>query len=100
LNNNIIPKDLIPFQGLFDRNDQVKGRSIIINPNNYKEYEILLEKSLKIGICNNLDQIKEIIQLCIVYADIIAWSYDDLKVFDKYIIQHMIKLIEDAKPII
>ena len=90
---------MIPFEGLFDRSDQVKRRGMNINPDNYKEHEILPRKSLKIGICNNLDQIKQIIQLCKVYADIIAWSYDDLKVFDRLVIQHMIELIDGAKSI-
>jgi len=38
LNNNTIPKDLIPFEGLFDRKDQAKRRGININPNNFREY--------------------------------------------------------------
>lgn len=37
--------------------------------------------------------------MCRVYVDIIAWSYDDLKVFDKSIIQDTIELIEGAKSI-
>lgn len=68
-----------------------------INFDNYKEYEILPSKSLKISICNTLKQIQEITHLCKVYVDIIAWSYDDLKFFDKLVIQHTIDLIEGAK---
>lgn len=43
-----------------------------VNPNNYKEHEILLDKFLKIGICNTPKQVQEIIQLRKVYVDIIA----------------------------
>lgn len=99
LNNNKIPKDLIPFEGLFDRNDQVKIKGININPDNYKEYEVFLDKSLKIGISNTPKQIQEIVQLCKTYVDVISWSYDDLKVFDRSMIQYTIELIDDAKPV-
>lgn len=97
VNNNTISKALIPLEGLFDKNDQAKRRGISINPKNYKEHEIFPSKFLKIGICNILEEIKEIIQLWKVYVDIITQSYDDLKFFDKSIIQHTIELIEDAK---
>lgn len=50
MNNNTIPKDLIPFEGLFNINDQTKRRGMNINPDNYKEHEILLGKFLKIDI--------------------------------------------------
>jgi hypothetical protein len=33
------------------------------------------------------------------YLDVFAWSYDDLKAYDKTIFQHIIPLREGANPI-
>ena len=32
------------------------------------------------------------------FSDVFAWSYDDLKEYDTYVIQHTIPIKEDEKP--
>lgn len=40
----------------------------------------------------------QVIELCKVFVVIIAWSYDDLKIYNKDVIQHTMELVPRAKP--
>jgi hypothetical protein len=41
---------------------------------------------------------QDYVKLMKEFPDVFAWSYDDLKVYDTKVIQHVIPLKEDQKP--
>jgi hypothetical protein len=41
---------------------------------------------------------QDYVNLMKYFPDVFAWSYDDLKVYDMKVIQHVISLKEDHKP--
>ena len=59
LNNNVITKNLIPFEVLFDRDDHKRG--IFLEEESYKECEFTLGKMLKVGVQNSNSEVEKII---------------------------------------
>jgi hypothetical protein len=54
---------------------------------------------LKLGSTFTKDEINEYVQLLKEFYDIFAWMYDDLKEYDEGVIQHVIRLKEETKPV-
>lgn len=88
--NNTLPKGVITFEDLFKKYDQLKKGKILASPKNFKELKITPNKVLKVVIKNSFSYIDEIAKITKDFASIMASSYDDLKVFKKYVIQHII----------
>ena len=53
---------------------------------------------IKVGKTTPIDERNEIIKLLKEYRDVLAFSYDELKVYREDVIQHVIPLKEETKP--
>jgi hypothetical protein len=101
LKNNIIPKGLVPLEKLFDNNDVVKSPKITVNDGDVEYCNIGTQENPKIiKLSKTLSpEVKQrYINLMKKFPDVFAWSYEDLKVYDTKVIQHVIPIKEDHKP--
>jgi hypothetical protein len=101
LPNNHIPKGLVPLERLFDRNDvAVKGK--VSNEDvDVAECNIGTEKDpkfVKLSSSLSREQRAEYAELLKEFADVFAWTYEDLRTYDTSVIEHKIPLKEEAKP--
>ena len=102
LSTNNIPKVLILLKELFDNNDVEKSPGVKPNSEDVQDVNIGTEKDPKVvKISSKLSQeVKEkYIQLLKKNVDVFAWPYEDLKVYDTYVIRHTIPLKENQKPV-
>jgi hypothetical protein len=53
---------------------------------------------IKIGKTTPIEERNEIVKLLKEYRDVLAFSYDELKVYREDVIQHVIPLKEETKP--
>jgi hypothetical protein len=89
LNNNFIPKGLVPLEQLFDRNNVPVKPTVLPKDDSIETYHIGIEKDPKyIKLSKNIpiDHREEYLQLFKEYMDIFAWRYEDLKTYDTNII--------------
>jgi hypothetical protein len=101
LKNNIIPKGLVLLEKLFDESDMAKNPRIIENKDDVEDYNIETKENQKIiKLSKTLSpKVKQdYVKLMKDFLDVFAWSYNDLKVYDTKVIQHVIPLKEDQKP--
>jgi hypothetical protein len=95
LPSNHIPKGLVPLERLFDRNDvAVKGK-VSIDDVDINECNLGTEKNMKyVKLSSSLseEQREEYTKLLKEFADVFAWTYEDLKTYDTSIIEHKIPL--------
>jgi hypothetical protein len=101
LNNNIIPKGLVPLENLFDENDMANYSKITTNEDDVEDYNIGTEenqKMIKLLKMLSPDIKQDYVKLTKEFPDVFTWSYDHLKVYDTKVIQHVIPLKEDQKP--
>lgn len=71
---------------------------LVIQKKTSKELEVELKKYIKIGSQYIEEEKLKLMDLYHQFLGIIAWTYDDLKTYDKEIIQHTIELMPDVKP--
>jgi hypothetical protein len=101
LPNNHIPRRLVNLERLFDRNDvSLKGETSeddtsAIQCNIGTESE---PKFVKLSRSLTKEQRSEYIGLLREFADVFAWTYEDLKTYDTSIIEHKIPLKGEANP--
>ena len=101
LKSNIIPKDLVPLEKLFDNNDVARSPKITVNEGDVEDCNIgtpedpkIIKLSKKVS-----PEVKErYVKLMKEFPDVFVWSYDELKVYDTSIIHHVISIKEDHKP--
>ena len=99
--SNHIPKGLIHLERLFDQNDvpykvaQKEDQSVVckhdigsLDQPRYINLSTHLSDAQNAEYCNLMKQ----------FADVFAWEYNDLKTYDKKIIQHKIPLGKDTIP--
>jgi hypothetical protein len=101
LKNNIIPKGLVPLEKLFDENDVARNPKITVNDEDVKDCNIETQENPRIIKFSKMlsPEVKQnYIKLMKDFPDVFSWSYDDLKVYDTKVIQHVIPLKEDQKP--
>jgi hypothetical protein len=55
-------------------------------------------RMVKIGKTTPIEERNEIVKLLKEYRDVLAFSYDELKVYREDVIQHVIPLKEETKP--
>lgn len=72
---------------------------MVLRKESYKECEFALGKMLKIGIQNSSSEVDKIIDFCREFSNIIAWTYEDLKVYEKSVVQHTIELVSEVRPV-
>jgi hypothetical protein len=86
---------------LFDENDVAKNPKITANGVDVEDCNIETEenpKMIKLSKTLNLEVRQDYVKLMKEFPDVFVWSYDDLKVFDTKLIQHVIPFKEDHKP--
>jgi hypothetical protein len=101
LPSNHIPRGLITLERLFDGNDVVvKGRVLdedadtaVCNIGTPEE-----PKFVKLSRSLTTKQRVEYTEFLREFADVFAWTYEDLKMYDTSVIEHKIPLKEGAKP--
>jgi hypothetical protein len=101
LPNNHIPKGLVLWKILFDRNDvAVKGK-VLDEDADIAECNIGTKKDPKfVKLSSNLsrEQRAEYTELLKEFFDVFSWTYEDLRTYDTRVIEHKIPLKEEAKP--
>lgn len=93
LNNNHIPRGLIPLEKFFDHNDVVATPAL--KPPNVEVEAVDISttsEQMLINLSTSLSQHTK--GLLSKYTDVFAWSYNDLKAYDQSIIEHHIPLKE------
>jgi hypothetical protein len=101
LKKNIIPKGLVPLEKLFDENDVARNPRITVNDEDIEDCNIGTQenpKIIRLSKTLSLEIKQRYINLMKYFPDIFAWSYEDLKVYDTGVIQHVIPIKEDQKP--
>ena len=101
LKSNSFPRGLVPLEDIFDSNDVAKRPKVAPRDDEVEECNIGTEEDPKvIKISKNMTQEskEKYIKLMKEFYDVFAWTYDDLKVYDPYVIQHTIPIQKNAKP--
>jgi hypothetical protein len=104
--NNVasISKDCVKSKSLFTRDDQAKNLKEEVSTRKVQETKKInigtedSPKYVNLGIDCTSEEIDQYTSLFKEYVDVFAWSYDDLKAYDKSIFQHIIPLREGTKP--
>jgi ribonuclease HI/uncharacterized small protein (DUF1192 family) len=101
LPSNHIPRGLVPLERLFDGNDiAVRGR-VAGDDADTAECNIgTLEEPKLVKLSKDLIEEQRIgyTKLLREFADVFAWTYEDLKTYDTSVIEHKIPLKEEARP--
>jgi hypothetical protein len=101
LPRNHIPKGLVPLERLFDSNDvavKVRGSNEDVD---LKECNLGTDEDpMYVKLSSSLleKQRADYVKLLKEFSNVFAWKYDDLKTYDKSIIEHKIPLKDDTKP--
>lgn len=95
LRNNQIPRQLVPLEKRFDKDDVVV--KLVVHPRNeaVKDCNIGTKqepRNIKLSKLLNVDQKIKYDDLFKEFIEVFAWSYEDLKTYDTSIIQHRIPL--------
>jgi hypothetical protein len=101
LPSNDIPKGLVPLEKLFDENDVARKGKVSTGDADITECNLATEKDPKyVKLSSNLsrEQRAEYVKLLKEFADVFAWTYEDLRTYDTNIIEQTIPLKEETKP--
>jgi hypothetical protein len=101
LPNNHIPRGLVPLERLFHGNDVlIKFRASNEDAETTECNIGTLEEPKFVKLSSSLtsEQRAEYTELLREFADVFAWTYEDLKTYDTSVIEHKIPLKEEAKP--
>jgi hypothetical protein len=101
LKNNVIPKGLVPLENIFDNNDVAKNPKITANEEEIEDCNIGTKedpKIIKLSKTLNPEVKERYINLMKDFPDVFSWSYEDLKVYDTKVIQHVIPVKNDQNP--
>ena len=101
LNNNSIPKVLIPVENIFDQNDVFKSPRIQFDDEEVESCNlgtVAMPKMIKISKIFSTDMKQKYIEMMKRFIDVFSWSYADLKKYDPTIIQHSIPIKENENP--
>jgi len=101
LQNNLIPKGLIPLEKLFDQNDVFKAPRLQANEEEVENCNLgdsVVPKIVKISKFLSADMKTKYVEMMKRFIDVFAWSYADLKQYDSSIIQHTIPIKQNEKP--
>jgi ribonuclease HI len=101
LPSNHIPKGLVPLERLFDGNDVALKGKVSTDDADITECNVGTEKDpkyVKLSSSLSEEQREEYTKLLKEFADVFAWTYEDLRTYDTSIIEHKIPLKENTKP--
>ena len=102
LKTNHIPRGLVPLERFFDNNDiylRADGKVEIENTVDCNIGTATNPKQVKISRSLLAETRKRYQEFISQYSDVFAWSYSDLKTYDKNVMQHKIPLKPDTKPV-
>jgi hypothetical protein len=92
----------VPLESIFDNNDIYLRSSGKIEAKNTVDCNIGIftdPKNVKISKSLLVEIRAQYQELISQYSDVFAWSYSDLKTYDKKVMQHKIPLKPDTKPV-
>jgi hypothetical protein len=101
----IVPRNCIQSESLFTRDYHAKNILEEASPRKVQETRKInigtdnSPKYINLGVDCTIDEVNQYVALFKEYLYVFAWSYDDLKAYDKTIFQHIIPLREGANPI-
>jgi hypothetical protein len=101
LPSNHIPRGLVPLERLFDGNDVAVKVKVSNEDADTAECNIGTQeepKFVKLSSSLTNEQRAEYTELLKEFADVFAWTYEDLKTYDTSVIEHKIPLNEEARP--
>lgn len=101
LKENILPRGLVPLEELFDQNDVAKRLQLAPVREGIEELNIgTIEhpKMIKLSKTLSLGMKIRYLELFIELSKVFSLGYEDLKVYDKEIIQHIILIKKDQTP--
>jgi hypothetical protein len=84
-------------ENIFDENDMARNPKITANDEDVEDCNIGTQENLKIIKLSKMispEVRHDYINLMKDFPDVFSWSYDDLKVYDTKVIQHVIPLKE------
>jgi hypothetical protein len=91
----------VPLEILFDENDVAKNPRVSPNESEAHDFNIGTDqeyKIVKLSKSLSFEERNKYLESMRQFSDMFSWSYEDLKVYDKGIIQHTIPIKEDQKP--
>ena len=100
--SNPVPRRIIAQEKSFDRQDGHKRKEeskeklcdhLEVNIGSDQE-----PRMIKVGKTTLIEERKEIVKFLREYRDVLAFNYDELKVYREDVIQHVIPLKEETKP--
>jgi hypothetical protein len=100
----VIPKDSIQVEYLFTKYNHSKNlleEVLVQKVKETRKVNIGTDQSPKyvdLGVDFTPEEVDQYFSLFKEYIDVFAWTYDDLKAYDKMIFQHIISLRKEAKP--
>jgi len=100
LKNNQIPRGLIALEIFFDHNDIHLKSTLLPQPEEVEYCNVGTNEDPKIVKISKylLTQMKsKYVEFLRKYKDVFSWSYDDLKTYDTYVIEHKIPLKHGIK---
>ena len=99
---NLVPRRVVTQEKSFNRQDGHKRKGDSKEKLcDHLEVNIGSEqvpRMIKVGKTTPIEERKEIVKLLKEYRDVLAFSYDELKVYREDVIQHVIPLKEETKP--
>ena len=101
---NLIPKGVVSLESLYDLQNHFWGPVNVKTHNSTLFHEKIYlgtERDLKyvnLGTCCTPQERKAFICLFKQYRDVFGWTYNELKTYDTWMIQHVIPIKEGAKP--
>jgi hypothetical protein len=101
LKRNTMPRGMVPLEELFENNDVERNPKVAPDDAEVEHCNIGIEKETKvINISKNMtiENKERYIKLIKDFFDVFAWSYGDLKFYDKNVIQHTILVQRNVKP--
>ena len=102
--SNTIPKNIVRLEKLSDLQEMFRRPTNTKTSSStllYKVVNLGTEQDLKninLGKNYTLTERATFMKLFKEFKDVFAWTYEDMKTYDKKIIQHVIPLKENAKP--
>jgi ribonuclease HI len=99
--SNHIPRGLVPLERLFDGNDVAVKDKISGENTDTSECNIGTQeepKFVKLSSSLTQEQRTEYTELLREFVVVFAWTYEDLKTYDTFVIEHKIPLKKEAKP--
>lgn len=98
LRSNVIPKGIISFECLLYYEYIHRSKMLAIQKQTLVELEVEPGKYIKVRSKCIEKEKEKLLHIYHEFPQVIAWIYDNLKIYDKDVIHHTIELMLDVKP--